>query len=116
MRHLHHLLVLVLSIALTLGSVATVLARGQPMAVGQMVICASDLGETVVLIDAEGRPVAHRSCPDCLAGGAAALAVPPGAPGPEWRLTTIPFALPAARKALPPCDLAAFARGPPALV
>jgi len=113
MRLINPLFILILSVALAIGSVASALARGQPMAVGQVAICSAGGGVAVVQVDAEGRPVTHASCPDCLAGWGATLPVVPGVPDPLLRQRGSFHAAQAARHMAARIAPPALARGPP---
>jgi hypothetical protein len=115
MPMLRSLACLILVLALAVGSVGAAVARGQPMAVGQMVICA-DGAAAVVLVDAEGQPVGHASCPECLAGGAADLPVASVVPLGAGRLLSVAFVPAPSPGRVASADLTPIARGPPGLV
>lgn len=116
MLKLRPLAALFLAFAVTLTSVAMGAARGQAMAVGEMVLC-TGTGPVSVAVDAEGNPTgpAHY-CPDCIA---VAMATAPAAPmsppaRPDWRPVTYPATPPWVTR---PAGLRApTARGPPSVV
>jgi hypothetical protein len=107
---------LILALVLALTSVTMAQARGQAMAVGQIVICSGG-GIVSVPVDAEGRPTgpAHL-CPDCALG---LFAAAPAAFGvlvrsADWR-PQAPLPVPGIAPAAP-TKTPQSARGPPAPV
>lgn len=113
MMRLRPLSGLILALVLALTSVTMAQARGQAMAVGQVVICSGGALVTVP-VDAEGNPTgpAH-ICPDCaLTLFAAPPATPPViATRADWQAVphlSQPEATPVVRGAAPKS-----ARGPP---
>lgn len=109
-RHLVAALAVVATV-LTAGAVGA--ARGQAMAVGEIVICANG-GAVTIAVDAEGNPTgAPHWCPDCVLSTLAGLPAVPVVVEPPPRMSAAPPVIalglsPAAPAAAP------LARGPPA--
>lgn len=101
-----------LAIALMATSVTMAVARGQMAGATGIVIC-SGYGIVTITVDAEGNPTGPvHPCPDCLAGGGAALL--PDLPAllrPETRATLV--VRPDLPRGQPQDRPATQARGPP---
>jgi len=113
-----------MTLILAIAMISNVVTQGMAHAsaphgsIFEMVICAADGGESVILVDADGNRIdpeehcPHDSCPDCLMSGAHALIGVSVAFRPEARFTdtsgavAFPFVL-QRRSGLP------TARGPP---
>ncbi|MBV0911322.1 hypothetical protein [Anianabacter salinae] len=98
---------------LVLTGPAMTLARGQSMAVGEMVLC-TGTGPVTVPVDADGQPTgpAH-ICPDCMMSLALGVLPAVAAPVPPTALaTTEPFGL-HRTAAIARALRAPSARGPP---
>jgi hypothetical protein len=107
---------LILAALLVLTSATLGSARGQAMAVGQIVIC-SGQGIVSVTVDAEGNPVGGvHVCPDCVLTLLAVTGAAPDLPDlvDDWSLH--PWRLGERRAVVAATALPQMARGPPPLV
>lgn len=92
MRYLRALSLFGLVLVLVSGSVTMALARHQPRAVGETVICTS-YGLATLALDADGKPTSPRVlCPDCTPALAALTDAPPPLGAAPGTLTPLRFA------------------------
>ncbi len=101
----------ILATLLTAGAVGA--ARGQAMAVGEIVLCANGMAVTVP-VDADGQPtgVPHW-CPDCVLTLLTGLPAAPPLPAAPGGLSAAPRAAAEARAVHAPPVPSSPARGPP---